>query len=237
MRQRSAPAPLRASWRAHVTCAPYRCAPPRTPPLRAPSNPGTWIASLLSVIPATAWQLVWLLTASSTFYHFYQRGERYTYTDKAGHTRESVDLGPLGVLALVYLVLSTYWCARRSAPRPRMRSALHDPPLRSPPRARPRAARRTTQVLANVVHVTNSGVVGTWYFRQDRMPARPTLGALGRSLTSSFGSICLGSLLVAMIQLLHDLAESARRNSSEGGILANLVRAPSRQRRAPASAP
>jgi len=58
------------------------------------------------------------------------------------------------------------------------------------------------EVLKNVVHVSVSGVVATAYFMSDNMPANPTLGALQRSLTTSFGSICLGSLIVSLLKTL-----------------------------------
>ena len=35
-------------------------------------------------------------------------------------------------------------------------------------------------------------------------------GALGRALTTSFGSVCLGSLVVALLQLLSTIVHSAR---------------------------
>jgi len=47
-----------------------------------------------------------------------------------------------------------------------------------------------------------SGVVATWYFLGDQSPSSPTLGALRRSVTTSFGSIACGSLLVALIKTL-----------------------------------
>jgi hypothetical protein len=70
------------------------------------------------------------------------------------------------------------------------------------------------------VHVTNSGVVATWYFKQRSMPRHPTLGSLKRAITTSFGSICLGSLVVALVQLLHSLVEEARRNQDAGSFSA-----------------
>jgi len=68
----------------------------------------------------------------------------------------------------------------------------------------------TTQVIKNVVHVTVSGTFATWYFMYpNNMPANPTLGALKRATWTSFGSICLGSLLVAIIKALRSAAERA----------------------------
>ena len=55
------------------------------------------------------------------------------------------------------------------------------------------------QVIRNVVHCTTAGTVASWWFIQSA--PSPTLGALKRSLTTSFGSICLGSLIVAILQV------------------------------------
>jgi hypothetical protein len=76
-------------------------------------------------------------------------------------------------------------------------------------------------VIKNVVHVSNAGVVATWYFMSNNMPANPSLQALRRACTTSFGSICLGSLLVAIVQLIKEMIERQRRQSD--GLLAALM--------------
>lgn len=76
-------------------------------------------------------------------------------------------------------------------------------------------------MIQNVVHVTVSGVFGSWYFMNGCVPRAPTLGALRRALTTSFGSICLGSLLVAIVQLVRELIEGARRQ--QGSLLGALL--------------
>jgi len=74
----------------------------------------------------------------------------------------------------------------------------------------------TTQVIKNVVHVTVSGTFATWYFLYpSSMPSNPTLGALKRATWTSFGSICLGSLLVAIIKALRSAAERAGRGARQ----------------------
>jgi hypothetical protein len=78
-------------------------------------------------------------------------------------------------------------CARRarSSPRPlvlRVWCALS----RVPARCR---EDRTAQVIQNVVHVTTSGVVATWYFRANAMPTSPSLQSFKRATSTSFGSI------------------------------------------------
>lgn len=73
--------------------------------------------------------------------------------------------------------------------------------------------------LKNTIHTTISGVYGAWYFSPNNFPRGATRGAAKRALTFSFGSICLGSLLVAIVQFLRQLCSVARSQSrSEGGI-------------------
>jgi len=69
------------------------------------------------------------------------------------------------------------------------------------------------QVLQNTIHVTIAGVVATWWIApEDASSCCSTAiwDSLKRSLTTSFGSICFGSLLVAIIQALRALANTAR---------------------------
>lgn len=67
----------------------------------------------------------------------------------------------------------------------------------------------TSQVIQYVVSVTAGGTVASWYF-QPHHPA-PVKGALFRALTTSFGSICVGALLVAVIMVLKHLVQVLKR--------------------------
>eukprot|EP00584_Thalassiosira_punctigera_P006265 CAMPEP_0172529190 /NCGR_PEP_ID=MMETSP1067-20121228/3331_1 /TAXON_ID=265564 ORGANISM="Thalassiosira punctigera, Strain Tpunct2005C2" /NCGR_SAMPLE_ID=MMETSP1067 /ASSEMBLY_ACC=CAM_ASM_000444 /LENGTH=499 /DNA_ID=CAMNT_0013313195 /DNA_START=127 /DNA_END=1626 /DNA_ORIENTATION=- len=78
----------------------------------------------------------------------------------------------------------------------------------------------THQVIQNTMHVTVAGTVGSWWFSPEDATSFCSSGMCGsllRSLTTSFGSICFGSLLVAIIQALKALAQQARQQ--ENGIL------------------
>jgi len=70
----------------------------------------------------------------------------------------------------------------------------------------------TSEVIKNVVHVTVSGVLATWYFQANAysMPQSPTLYSLKRAVTTSFGSICLGSLIVAILKLARAIIRSMK---------------------------
>lgn len=79
-----------------------------------------------------------------------------------------------------------------------------------------------SEVIKNVLHVSVSGVYGSWYFCSgSRMPSHPTLGAFKRAMTYSFGSICFGSLIVSIIQLLKQAANIAQQSeATDGNIIA-----------------
>ena len=73
--------------------------------------------------------------------------------------------------------------------------------------------------LKNTIHTTIAGVYGSWYFYAHNFPKDATRGAARRAMTYSFGSISLGSLIVAIIQFLRQLCSVARSQASqEGGI-------------------
>jgi len=71
------------------------------------------------------------------------------------------------------------------------------------------------QVFKNLSHTTTAGSVGSWWFTPDETNA--VGGALRRACTWSFGSICFGSLLVAILRALEQLARSARNRDGDGG--------------------
>ncbi|KEY72499.1 hypothetical protein S7711_05172 [Stachybotrys chartarum IBT 7711] len=77
--------------------------------------------------------------------------------------------------------------------------------------------------LKNTVHTTVAGVYGSWYFCPHNFPKDATRGALKRALTYSFGSIALGSLIVAVIQFLRQLCSVARQSSAEDGGVGGMI--------------
>jgi len=72
------------------------------------------------------------------------------------------------------------------------------------------------QVAYYVCHVTYCGVFGRWYFGVDREG-----GVLGRSLsvalTTSFGSICCGSFLIAAVRALEAVLRKGRSDAQDSG--------------------
>jgi len=81
-----------------------------------------------------------------------------------------------------------------------------------------------TQVIKNTIHVTSSGLFATWYFLNP-LPHNPTVSSFKRAITTSFGSICLGSLLVAFLQTLRTICRALanKRNDFLAAIAACLI--------------
>jgi hypothetical protein len=71
----------------------------------------------------------------------------------------------------------------------------------------------TIQVIQNTVHVSVAGTVGTWWFVPEDAGSycsRAVRDSFFRATVLSAGSICMGSLLVAVIQTLRYFAEQMR---------------------------
>eukprot|EP01083_Nonionella_stella_P319037 1169034_1 len=65
------------------------------------------------------------------------------------------------------------------------------------------------QVNKNISHTTTCGVAATWYF-STVIDHKPTPAAFKRTMTTSFGSVCLGSLIVAILQALRSMLRNAK---------------------------
>lgn len=71
------------------------------------------------------------------------------------------------------------------------------------------------QVLQNTVHVTTAGVIGTWWFIPHEASScwsSAIQDSFCRATTYSFGSICFGSFLVALVQTLRAMHRIAHEN-------------------------
>ncbi|KAF0686095.1 Aste57867_22060 [Aphanomyces stellatus] len=74
----------------------------------------------------------------------------------------------------------------------------------------------TIFVARNIVHVTVSGTVASWWYRADnnRQPLT-TMHALYNAVVLSFGSICFGSLIVSIIETIKTVVEIFRNMAKE----------------------
>lgn len=74
----------------------------------------------------------------------------------------------------------------------------------------------TSQLLKDILHLAISGTFASDYFFPGR-EKYPILKSLSRALSTSLGSACLGSLLIAIVQSLRSLASFAR--GTDNGIV------------------
>jgi len=78
------------------------------------------------------------------------------------------------------------------------------------------------QVFVYTVHVSVAGTVGTWWFVPEEASSccsSAVTSSVGRSCTSSFGSVCLGALIVAFIKALRAVANNARDSGDANALL------------------
>ncbi|KAF9578228.1 putative choline transporter, neither null mutation nor overexpression affects choline transport [Lunasporangiospora selenospora] len=76
-----------------------------------------------------------------------------------------------------------------------------------------------SQVITNIVHVAVSGLFATYYFMAGSprgMGNSPTCASFKRACTTSIGSICFGSLIIAVIQTMRALAQMLRSDTDNG---------------------
>ncbi|KAL3898090.1 MAG: hypothetical protein SGCHY_002969 [Lobulomycetales sp.] len=84
-----------------------------------------------------------------------------------------------------------------------------------------------TQVIKTTVHVTVSGLFASYYFQSQPTGdgkhkitiSNPTAKAAKRALTTSFGSVCYGSLIVAILQTIRALIRMAANQAAADGNL------------------
>lgn len=83
-----------------------------------------------------------------------------------------------------------------------------------------------TEWLKNTIHASIAGVYGAWYYapNDQSFPKGATRGSVKRILTRSFGSISLGSLVVAIINALRQLCSIAQHQAADNNnIVATIV--------------
>eukprot|EP00536_Pseudo-nitzschia_multiseries_P010956 jgi/Psemu1/289398/fgenesh1_pg.353_\ len=152
-------------------------------------NHGLWILAYAVSVKAYVWALLWAMAVSELF-HFSQSWVMDCSVDETGevvcHMTTKSNFIALGML------LSLLW---------------------------------TNQVLNNIFHTTIAGVVGAWWFDPEESRSAQGCGRCGcnaaiynswvRSSFHSFGSICFGSLLVGILQVLHLIVRCGRKRREE----------------------
>ncbi|KAJ1883891.1 putative choline transporter, neither null mutation nor overexpression affects choline transport, partial [Kickxella alabastrina] len=146
--------------------------------------PSIIVVSLLFLILQAGYSAMWSLSLAGSYKYMAKYQSCSTLTDRNGRQYQSCS-NVKQILAWVYMVFSFYW---------------------------------TSSVILNVLHTSISGTFATFYFFEGAPGGYPTkhvmLSSLKRALTNSFGSICFGSLIVAIIQTVRAVLNSLR---NQGG--------------------
>jgi hypothetical protein len=153
--------------------------------------PGTIAVAVVGLIVQVLWSILFSVTAFGAIYLVNSSSSAQSCTVVNGVTRCSTQVSGVTYVLYLFCLFCFYW---------------------------------TSQVIKNVVHVTVSGVFGVYYFLYGtpQMPTgSPTLQSLKRATTTSFGSICFGSLIIAIIQTLRALVRILA--DQQDGILAFLA--------------
>lgn len=80
-----------------------------------------------------------------------------------------------------------------------------------------------SEVIKNVAFTTVAGIFGTWYYNATK-PGRVAFGAFKRTITYSFGSICFGSLIVALLDLLRAFFNMLQsQQAAEGDLVGTIL--------------
>ncbi|KAJ2081891.1 putative choline transporter, neither null mutation nor overexpression affects choline transport [Coemansia sp. RSA 988] len=154
--------------------------------------PSTIAISVMFLFIQAAYSAFWSLALAGSFKHMEQYQNCTNHTDRNGRQYQSCS-NPKQILSWVFMVFSFYW---------------------------------TTGVILNVLHTTISGTFATFYFFEGSpygYPSKnPTLSSLKRAMTTSFGSICFGSLVVAIIQTLRAIVRAIR-SQNDNNLAAQLL--------------
>ncbi|ORX72420.1 DUF580-domain-containing protein [Linderina pennispora] len=145
--------------------------------------PSTIVTSIVFLFIQALYSALWALAFMGSFKHMDQYKSCTTHTDRNGRAYQSCS-NVKQILSWVFMVFSFYW---------------------------------TTGVIINVLHTTLCGIYATYYFFEGAPAGYPTrtpaLSSLKRATTNSFGSVCFGSLIIAVIQTMRAILRAIRDNA------------------------
>ncbi|KAJ2721942.1 putative choline transporter, neither null mutation nor overexpression affects choline transport [Coemansia sp. Benny D115] len=147
--------------------------------------PSTMVISLVFLLIQTCYSAFWSLAFAGSFKYMEKYQKCSMHTDRNGRQYQSCS-NVLEILAWIYMVFSFYW---------------------------------TSSLILNVLHTSISGLFATFYFFDGAPGGYPTthpmLSSLKRATTNSLGSICFGSLIVAVIQTVRAILRAIRNQEGD----------------------
>jgi len=81
----------------------------------------------------------------------------------------------------------------------------------------------TSAVISNIAHVTSAGAIASWWLLPPHTRGGVVPNSLRRACTTSLGSICFGSLILALIQTLRALLSLFKRDNEEEQTIAQCI--------------
>lgn len=167
---------------------PYAASNLRSAIVAVKANMGVALVAFTSVPASIAWIFTWTFafagTLSQPFMYTETQVSNSSGSDWSGSesgTHTETTMSGLGIFVIFMYILSFHW---------------------------------TLQVISGVVRTTIAGVIGTWWFsplEASSFCSSAVRDSFSRSLTYSFGSICFGSLIVAIVETLRAWLRSASR--------------------------
>ncbi|CAK4160068.1 unnamed protein product [Aphanomyces euteiches] len=126
----------------------------------------------------------------------------------AAAVKEHWSIFPLAFIIMAFQVVWIFiWCVALIGVVVKLQDSTENP--------------KGNTVIKNVLHTTVAGVVATWWTAGD---SREVIkGSFRRAMTTSFGSICLGSLIVAILRTLESIANSSKKDGSVAGCIAECI--------------
>jgi len=81
----------------------------------------------------------------------------------------------------------------------------------------------TVELIQALFQMTVAGGVAGWYFTRQSVEGSPALRSLGRGLTKSFGSLALGSLILAIIELINLILKQLQKSNQKNKVLSCII--------------
>jgi len=77
----------------------------------------------------------------------------------------------------------------------------------------------TVALLSAIFQVSISGAIASWYFSRESNQVKPALRSLRHAFTKSFGSLALGSLVVAVVEFLQFIINKVKKTPTSNKVV------------------
>lgn len=171
---------------------PYAAANLRSAIVAVKANMGVSLVAFSSIPASVIWLFTWVFSFGGTLTRDFMYTTREVQTtsqwdsENSSGTHMETTISGAGIVVIFAFILSLHW---------------------------------THQVINGVVRATIAGVIGTWWFsplEASSFCSSAVRDSLARSLTYSFGSICFGSLIVAIVETLRAWLRGAASRNRNG---------------------